>query len=201
LFSAIARQEDRAMETLEQRYHARFLAYARTALHHQLRGRIEPEDVAQATWLCVLEGIPKYLRSPGGLSPERWLFCKLREVIIKTHRSFLGTEMRNLMREVSSAGATAGGSGSGSFLSNLAGSQTSPTQKALRNEQSDQVNAVLSQLTEADRDILWRRVVREQPNAEAARELGITEKAASARYMRALDRLQLLLGNREEWQS
>jgi RNA polymerase sigma-70 factor (ECF subfamily) len=56
-----------------------------------------------------------------------------------------------------------------------------------------QLEGALADLGELDREILMLRHVEEMSNIEAAAMLGLSEQGASARYVRALSRLQQIL--------
>jgi RNA polymerase sigma-70 factor (ECF subfamily) len=75
----------------------------------------------------------------------------------------------------------------------IMGHMTSPSQAALRKELTAQLEGALADLSELDREILMLRHVEEMSNIEAASMLGLSEQGASARYVRALSRLQQIL--------
>ena len=56
-----------------------------------------------------------------------------------------------------------------------------------------EVRTALESMNEMDREVLALRHFEELTNQEVAAELGIEPKAASARYIRALDRLRGIL--------
>jgi RNA polymerase sigma-70 factor (ECF subfamily) len=66
---------------------------------------------------------------------------------------------------------------------------TSPSDAAAREEMRRQMEQVLDQLKEEDREILWMRHADELSYKEAATILDISENAATQRYRRALARL------------
>ncbi|MDG1898096.1 MAG: sigma-70 family RNA polymerase sigma factor, partial [Fuerstiella sp.] len=75
----------------------------------------------------------------------------------------------------------------------LLGHLTSPTQAALREELSGQLKAALASMNEIDREVLALRHFEQLSNRETAQILGISDQAASDRYMRALGRLKGVL--------
>ena len=66
----------------------------------------------------------------------------------------------------------------------------SPTQAAIQEEMRQRLRTVLELLNEKDRNILWMRHGDELTHAETGEVLGITENAATVRYVRALKRLR-----------
>jgi RNA polymerase sigma-70 factor (ECF subfamily) len=75
----------------------------------------------------------------------------------------------------------------------LVGNMTSPSQAAAREEMLDQVEQVIAAMDPLDREVLALRHFEELGNSEVAEVLGIQQKAASIRYIRALKRLRAIL--------
>jgi RNA polymerase sigma-70 factor (ECF subfamily) len=59
---------------------------------------------------------------------------------------------------------------------------------------AEQLRAAIDEMDPIDREVLALRHFEELTNSEVAEELGIQQKAASIRYVRALRRLKDLLG-------
>ncbi|MDA1231655.1 MAG: sigma-70 family RNA polymerase sigma factor, partial [Planctomycetota bacterium] len=70
---------------------------------------------------------------------------------------------------------------------------TSPSEAALREEMSQKLNEALSDMKDIDREVLALRHFEQLTNREAAQVLGLSEQAASDRYIRALGRLKSTL--------
>jgi RNA polymerase sigma-70 factor (ECF subfamily) len=75
----------------------------------------------------------------------------------------------------------------------LLGHLTSPSQAAMRAELADRMRQALEQMDDVDREVLALRHFEELSNSEVAEALGIQQKAASIRYVRALRRLKGML--------
>ena len=69
---------------------------------------------------------------------------------------------------------------------------TSPSEALAREEQRERVRQVLGLLKPGDQEILWMRHYDQLAFKEAAALLGVSESAATLRYVRALKRLRLL---------
>src|SRR5215212_4507167 len=67
LVAALCRGDEAAFEELLERYHASMI---RLALHY-VRGHAEAEEVAQETWMVVLQGIQRF---EGRSSLKTWIF-------------------------------------------------------------------------------------------------------------------------------
>ena len=70
---------------------------------------------------------------------------------------------------------------------------TSPSQAAVRAETLDQVEQVIASMDPLDREVLAMRHFEELGNSEVAEVLGIQQKTASIRYIRAVKRLRAIL--------
>ena len=75
----------------------------------------------------------------------------------------------------------------------LLGRLTSPSQAAARVELQVRVQDALNSLDPLDREVLSLRHFEQLTNTETARILGLSEAAASNRYVRALKRLRPIL--------
>ena len=82
-----------------------------------------------------------------------------------------------------------------SLAVHLVASITSPSGRAIRNEMNQVVEQAIAALGAMDQEILALRHYEELSNVETAGVLGIEEKAASIRYVRALARLKKVLAD------
>jgi len=64
-------------------------------------------------------------------------------------------------------------------------------------ELQDRVDAAIATLDEADQEVIRLKHSKQLANQEIARTLGLTEAAASMRYLRALRRLKAALAWRD----
>ena len=83
-----------------------------------------------------------------------------------------------------------GGSDGDVYVGELPADITSPASRVDRDERHAILRCALAAMPENDRAILVMRHFDGMGNAECAAALGLTEKAASIRYVRALERLQ-----------
>ena len=70
---------------------------------------------------------------------------------------------------------------------------TSPSGRAIRDEDCQRVRAAMARLTEGDRKLLAMRHIEALSMAQIATALGISEGAAKVRHIRALRRIQTFL--------
>jgi RNA polymerase sigma-70 factor, ECF subfamily len=105
----------------------------------------------------------------------------------------LGAQRRDAAREVSLDGAPFAQATSASVAIQLVGLFTSPSRAAARADVLSLVQASIEQMDPIDREVLALRHFEELTNSEVAETLGIEQKAASIRYVRALRRLKEIL--------
>lgn len=158
----------------------------------RLRGRVDADDVLQESYLNAERRIAHVIQdAPDGLFV--WFRMIVSQTLAEVHRRHLGVQRRDPMREQSLSGGWSADATSFSISSHLFGHLTSPSQAALRKELSEQLEFALQSMDELDREVLAMRHFEELTNRETAHALGLTEQAASARYVRALTRLQHIL--------
>lgn len=171
-------------------YRDRLLRIARFRLDPRLAGRVDPEDVLQEAYLAAAQRRHHFF-SDAGQSPLVWLRLILIQTMSDLHRRHLAAQQRDIRRE---QGPSASPDGTSlSMAARLAGSLTSPSEALQREERGRRLAAALEQMPPLDREILALRHFEELSNREAAEALGIEQKAASIRYVRALKRLRGLL--------
>jgi RNA polymerase sigma-70 factor (ECF subfamily) len=174
------------------RHAARLRRMVAFRLDQRLQGRIDPSDVIQEIYLEASRHLADYLRDPS-LPFFLWLRGiggnKLREL----HRHHLGTQMRDAGREVSIYRGTMPETTSAALAAQLLGHMTGPSEAAVRAEIKVRLQEALNSMDPLDREVLALRHFEQLSPAETAQILGIKEKAAGMRYIRALRRLKEIL--------
>ena len=84
---------------------------------------------------------------------------------------------------------------SADLLAQLTAGFTGPSTAAARGEVSMRLSEALARMDPTDREVLAMRHFEQLSNAEAAQVLGIQERAAAKRYLRALHRLKEILSD------
>ena len=158
----------------------------------RLSGRLDVTDVLQEAFLEARKRLSRYL---GDSSVP--VFVWLRGVVLDTlcdfHRQHLGAKMRDAGQEVPLQGRAVPQTSSVALAAYLAGSLTSPSQAAIREETARQIEIVLAGMDEIDREVLILRHFEQLTNDEVATVVGVKKAAASRRYMRALTRFREVL--------
>lgn len=162
-------------------------------LDDRLHGRIDPSDVVQEAFLEATERRIEFESDPDPMPPFLWLrFITMQRLQI-VHRRHLGTRARDAGREVSIHGYTYQDEISDGFAARLPGKDTSVGEITIRDERKNRVAQALKRIGAIDRDILVLRHFEQLTNIECARLLGLSESAATKRYIRALKRLKDIL--------
>jgi RNA polymerase sigma-70 factor (ECF subfamily) len=168
---------------------ARMVAFR---LDPMLAGRVDVDDVLQEAWIAAAERVEHFLKNES-LSLFVWLRLIVLQTLIDVQRRHLGAKMRDAYREAPVNRSTLSQETSISMVARLLGSFTSPSLAAVRNENARQLREALDRMDEIDREVLALRHFEELTNSEVAEVLGIQQKAASIRYVRALRRLKAIL--------
>lgn len=187
-----ARGSVEALAELFALYRPRLWRMVRFRLHPRLQGRVDADDVLQEAWLKAADRV-EYFRRDATRSPFVWFRLVVTQTLIELHRRHVRAEKRSATREVSIDSGFSGDETSSAMAFHLSGHLTSPSHAAMRAETARQINVALEGLSDIDREVLALRHFEELTNRETALVLGMTEQAASARYVRALARLQAVL--------
>lgn len=161
-------------------------------LSDQVRARVDADDVVQEVYLDAEKRLP-YFASGDFPSFFMWLRLVAQQTLSHVHRRHLGTESRSTQREFGPIVGNAWGKTSACLSQRFVAHLTSPSQVAVKKELIAEVRDSLETMNEIDREVVALRHFEELTNQEVAIELGITPKAASVRYVRALERLRNVL--------
>jgi RNA polymerase sigma-70 factor, ECF subfamily len=173
-------------------------------LDHRLRGRVDPSDVIQEAFLEATERRAEYVRQPDPMPPFLWLRFLTLQRLQLVHRQQLGTRSRDPGREVSIHAGTYPQATSAALAAQLLGRDTRASEVAIRAERKRRLQEALDCMDPIDREVLVLRHFEQLSNGECARVLGLSESAATKRYLRALSRLKDVLsalsgGHKEGW--
>ncbi|NLF68823.1 MAG: sigma-70 family RNA polymerase sigma factor [Candidatus Anammoximicrobium sp.] len=166
-------------------------------LDRRIAGKVDGDDILQDAFLESVRRIQDYLDQPT-VPFFVWLRQVTTQVLIETHRRYVGAQKRDVNLEVALEHGGPDDSSSGGLIACLADSLTTPSQCAVRGEMVAQLRQALDQLADIDREVLVLRHLEELSNNEVAQILGIDKYAASKRYLRALDRLRGVMSNQAE---
>lgn len=163
-------------------------------LDRRLYGRVDASDILQEAYLDVSRRIVEYTAEPK-VSFFVWARQITWQRLLMTHRLQLGVQKRDASLEISLQGMANSDATSVSLAEILAGSLTSPSEVAIRDERAEQLRAALDTMDPIDREVLALRHFEHLSNTDVAQVLNIQKTAASNRYIRALERLREILAD------
>ena len=184
-----------AWGALLARHQKRLLCVVSFRLDPRLRGRVDAADVMQEAFIAATERRAEFFRQ-SGQPLFLWLRWMAGNTLLEVHRHHLGAQMRNAGREASSERSPGGGDNTrAALVAQLTGGATGPATAAGRAEVKARLDEALGRMDPTDREVLALRHYEQLTSAEAAQALGIQERAAAKRYLRALERLRELLAD------
>jgi len=184
--------QDRLADAFAE-HRQRLSALAKKKLNPILLKRMSEEDVLSEAYINAAKRMD-YLAAHDDVP----VYYKLRTILLQTicdiERRHLQAQGRDAYKELrvesGKFGVDGGGSDGDVYVGELPADITSPASRVDRDERHAILRRALAAMPENDRAILVMRHFDGMGNAECAAALGLTEKAASIRYVRALERLQ-----------
>jgi RNA polymerase sigma-70 factor (ECF subfamily) len=192
LLKLAARGDHGSWAALLERHAQRLRRLVAFRMDQRLQGRIDPSDVMQEASLEAWQHLEDYLRDPK-VPFFLWLRGIVANKLRETHRHHLGTQMRDAAREISIYRGALPEATSAALAAQLMGHLTQPSAAAVRAEVKVRLQEALNQMDPLDREVLALRHFEHLSPHETADVLGIKEKAAAMRYVRALRRLKDIL--------
>ena len=163
-----------------------------------LARRVDASDIVQDVLLEANQRLQEYLRQPT-LPFHLWLRHLARDRLIDAHRFHRKAQRRSLDREQPTAPPAWAGDSSVQLLAQLLDPERTPATQAVQQELERRLHRAVAALDEADREVILMRHYEGLGNQEVAAALGLSEAAASMRYLRALRRLRAeLVGDEGE---
>ena len=174
-------------------HRARLMSLVTRRLNPILLKRLSHEDVMQEVYLAATKRLTYFAQNE-----DVPIYFKLRTILLQTladiERKNLQAAGRDAYKELrveSEECRVGGGCLDGEVcVGELPADVTSPVSRVDRNERHALLRAAVAELPANDRAIIVLRHFDGMGNAECAAALGIAPKAASIRYVRALERLQ-----------
>jgi RNA polymerase sigma-70 factor (ECF subfamily) len=161
-------------------------------MHPRLRGRVDAADVVQDALAEASAHREEYFRAPPvPLFP--WLRGVVNNKLLEVQRHHLDVRMRDARRDLPLDAPRALDDTSAALCAHLTAGLTRPSVAAARGEVSTRLAAALDAMDPTDREVLALRHFEQLSSAEAGQVLGIQERAAAKRYLRALQRLREIL--------
>lgn len=159
-------------------------------LDHRLRRRVDASDVLQEVYVDAHQRLRHFLVREN-YSFFIWLRQLTEQRLIDVHRQHLRAGKRDVRQEFSLNRKTS--ATSASIARHIVAQMASPSQQVMEAELMTRIEEGLRSLETLDQEVLALRHFEELRNSEVATVLGISEAAASNRYVRALSRLREVL--------
>lgn len=162
-------------------------------LDQRIQRRVDVSDVVQDVMVEAHRRLRDYLGQPS-MAFHLWLRQIAKDRIIDAHRRHRVSGKRSVDREQA---LQAGGPDDRSAVDlamQLLDPEITPASAAVQAEMIRRVEEAVGQLAEQDFEIVAMRHYEQLSNQEVAQTLGLTEPAASMRYLRAIRRLRAILG-------
>lgn len=157
-----------------------------------LAARVDASDIVQDVLLEAHRRLAEYLRNP--VMPFRlWLRHIAQDHVIDAHRRHRQAQRRSLDREQPIVPAVLADHSSMELAGQLLDGERTPASEAIQRELQRRLDAAIGELDDDDREIILMRHREQLANQQVAEALGLTEAAASMRYLRAIRRLRAAL--------
>lgn len=192
LLSGARRGDSSAINRLLDRHREALRRMVQMRLDQKIQGRIDVSDIVQDVLVEANRRLPQYLEDPA-LSFHLWVRQIAKDRIIDAHRRHRVSAKRSVDREQSLAVPAALDRSAVELAAQLRDPELTPAAAATRQEMTQLVEQALTHLSEPDCEIIMMRHYEQLSNTEVAEVLGLTEPAASMRYLRAVRRLRQLL--------
>jgi RNA polymerase sigma-70 factor (ECF subfamily) len=157
-----------------------------------LAARVDASDIVQDVLLEAHRRLNDYLRNPA--MPFRlWLRHIAKDHVIDAHRRHRQAQRRSLDREQPMVPAVLADHSSLELAAQLLDREQTPASAAIHRELQRRLDAAIADLDDDDREVILMRHREQLGNQQVADALGLTEAAASMRYLRAVRRLRAAL--------
>lgn len=154
-----------------------------------LAGRVDASDIVQDVLLEASRRLSDYLKNP--VMPfHLWLRHIAQDHVIDAHRRHRLAQRRSLDKEQPLHLGKLGDQSSVDLAAQLFDQELTPASAAIRHELQKRLETAVAGLEGDDREIIVMRHFEQLTNQEVAGILGLTDAAASMRYLRALRRLK-----------
>jgi len=174
-----------ALGQLFGEHRPKLLAMVQKRLDPALSARIDAEDILSEAFLEARRKWNSF-KKQSAMTPYAWLYRIVLDRLIEAWRRETRAR-RDAKQEMPWPERSSVQMGLG-----LVNPGTSPSEAAARAEMQQRMRQTLELLGARDQEILWMRHYDQLSFKEAAMVLGVTESAATLRYVRALKRLKNL---------
>ncbi|MCY2979537.1 MAG: sigma-70 family RNA polymerase sigma factor [Planctomycetota bacterium] len=181
--------ESLAVEQLMDRHRNSLRRMIQLRLDQRLMQRMDVSDVIQDVLMEANRRLTDYLANPV-IPFHLWIRQIAKDRIIDAHRRHRVSAKRSIDREQPQPGKGPPDQSTMELANQFRDHALTPAAAATQRELAEQIESAVQLLRENDREIILMRHYEQLNNQEIAQSLGLTEPAASMRYLRALKRLR-----------
>ncbi|MEM6691433.1 MAG: sigma-70 family RNA polymerase sigma factor [Planctomycetota bacterium] len=181
-----------AINALLQKHRGSVRRLVEMRLDRKVQRRVDVSDVVQDVMVEANNRLERYLQDPA-MAFHLWLRQIAWDRIIDTYRRHRVSAKRNMDREQPMSVPAGAEQSTMELAVQLCDPALTPAAAATQKEIAAQVETVIEQLGDQDREIILMRHYEHLTNLEIAQVLGLNPPAASMRYLRAVRRLRELL--------
>ena len=157
-----------------------------------LAARLDASDIVQDVLIEAHRRLEDYLRNP--MMPFRlWLRHIAQDHVIDAHRRHRQAKKRSLDREQPIVPNVLADHSSYELAGQLLDTERTPASAAIQHELQRMLDSAVAALDDDDREVILMRHREQYSNQQVAASLGLSEAAASMRYLRAIRRLRGVL--------
>ena len=161
-------------------------------LDRRIQQRVDASDIVQEVMIEANRRLRTYLDDPS-MPFHLWLRQMARDRIIDAHRRHRASGKRSVDREQAMTAARTLDRSTVELAAQLCDPELTPAAAATMEELQRRFQIAIESMDDHDREIVLMRHFEQLSNQDVARSLGLTEPAASMRYLRAMRRLRKLL--------
>jgi RNA polymerase sigma-70 factor, ECF subfamily len=154
--------------------------------------RVDASDIVQDVLIEANQRLTEYLKNPQ-MPFHLWLRHLAQDRIIDTHRRHRQAQRRSIDKERPIQPPAWADQSSVQLVAQLIDTEQTPASAAIQQELQRRLGDALTRLPDDDREVILMRHHEQLSNQEVAAALGLTEAAASMRYLRALRKLRAVL--------
>ena len=186
----VAGGDVKALACFFGRHRKRLTQILSLRIDKRVRGRFDPSDVVQDTFVEAVARLPGY----AGETQEKrmpvflWVRFLAVQKLLQLHRRHF-RKQRDPGREISIQRNSYPEATSAVLVDALAGNLTSPSQAAVRAETKAELEKALNSMKAIDREVLVLRHFEHLSGVETALVLDLEVSTASKRYVHAIERL------------
>ncbi len=189
LIEDASRGESAARMALLERYRDHLKRMVAARLDRRLAARVDPSDIVQETLADAARRMDEYLVDRP-LPFFGWLRQLAGDRVIDAYRHHVLAQRRSIHRESREPELNLPDDSALELSRRLMASDTSPSNRLIRQERLEEVMQALAALAPRDREVLVMRHLEQLATAEIAEALGISVGAVESRLLRALIRLR-----------